>query len=254
MTNVIDSAKKLLSVVETTVHQKAYSDENDVQEYTHITLVVDRSHSMFKIKQDMQDGINSLISEQFACDEKLSLTMVEFDTRIDTVVRMSSEPIEYILKPCLATRLFDAVGNEIQQTMTDIAALPESQKPNRVLFVVVTDGDDTHSSEFQIEGLRELIAGCRESKGWDFQFIGVDESAWQGTQIGVNTVQVDRQSVYEMLDKLSLELARARYDKSYALDLRHRLEMGDISQNEVEILVRQLRAKTEAGRQNRRAR
>lgn len=191
--------------------------------YTHISLVVDRSNSMKAIKNEMQNAINSLIEEQFRQSTKLTFTLTEFDTIIDDVQRMATAPFQYELKPRLATSLFDAVGYEIEHTTADIEALPLDARPERVLMVFVTDGNDNHSVRFTKDAVREMISGLRDCKNWDFQFLGVEESAWQGHEIGVGSVRIKPELIQEIIGKLSKELLMARKDKLYLMNLAARM-------------------------------
>ncbi len=151
--------------------------------YTHLTLVVDRSGSMSSMREDANGGIAELLREQFAEDGKLTVTLVDFDEYFTDVARMATEPFTYDLHPRGATALLDAVGREVTRTGDDLAALPEDERPGRVLFVVVTDGDENHSTEFTLETVRATINRQRISFGWDFQFIGAGEAAWQGSEL-----------------------------------------------------------------------
>jgi hypothetical protein len=63
--------------------------------YTHVTLVVDRSGSMSSVPEDAQGGINSLIAEQFALPGRLTVTLSQFDGAFDPVQRMSNTPFTY---------------------------------------------------------------------------------------------------------------------------------------------------------------
>jgi Mg-chelatase subunit ChlD len=154
-------------------------------DYTHVTLVVDRSGSMAEVQSDAQGGINTLLTDQFALPGRLTLTLVEFDSEIDTVARMSTDAVAYELEPRGMTRLLDAVGLEIRQTGADLAALDEDDRPARVLFVVVTDGDENSSTEYRFEQVRALVAQQRDRYGWVFQFIGAGDAAWQGAEMGM---------------------------------------------------------------------
>jgi len=155
--------------------------------YTHLTLVVDRSGSMESIRDDAQGGINTLLKEQFAEDGELTVTLVEFDTTIDTVVRMTDAAPTYTLVPRGSTALLDAVGGEIVRTGENLAALSDEQKPEQVLFVVVTDGHENASVEYQLEAVRNLITQQRDQYNWAFQFLGAAETAWQGREMGMDS-------------------------------------------------------------------
>lgn len=155
------------------------------ENYTHLALVVDRSGSMADLKNDAQGGINTLIAEQFAEDSQLTVTLSEFDDEFTDVTRMGTSPFTFELKPRGSTALLDAVGKEITRTGEDLAALPENERPEKVLFVVVTDGEENASKEFTLEAVRKAIKTQREKLNWQFQFIGADEAAWQGRQLGM---------------------------------------------------------------------
>ncbi len=156
-------------------------------DYTHLTLLVDRSGSMDAVRSDAQGGINELLAKQFALPGTLTVTLVEFDSEIDTVVRMGIGPIDYTLEPRGMTRLLDAAGIEIKHTGADLAALSEGDRPGRVLFVVVTDGEENSSTEYGFEQVRALVEEQSTAYGWAFQFIGADDAAWQGESMGMKS-------------------------------------------------------------------
>jgi hypothetical protein len=155
----------------------------------HITLVVDRSGSMESVREDAQGGINTLLTQQFALPKDLTVTLVEFDDHVDTVARMATAAPDYQLRPRGCTRLLDAVGMEIVRTGEDLAAIAEEARPDRVLFVVVTDGMENASAEFTLAQVRKAVEHQRSAYKWQFQFIGADEAAWQGAELGMATMR-----------------------------------------------------------------
>ena len=158
-------------------------------DYTHLTLVVDRSGSMSSVQDEAQGGINALIAEQFALPGKLTLTLSQFDDAFDTVQRMGGSPFAYVLEPRGMTALFDAVGMEVVRTGQDLAGLPEEERPGRVLLVVVTDGHENSSHEYTVEKVRSMLTVQREQFGWEVRFLGADDAAWQGEALGVGTTR-----------------------------------------------------------------
>ena len=160
--------------------------------YTHLALVVDRSGSMADIKDDAQGGINTLIAEQFAEEGQLTVTLSEFDDHFNDVVRMSGKPFAYKLSPRGSTALLDAVGKEITRTAQELDALPKALRPSKVLFVVVTDGQENSSNEFTLKAVKASIETQRKEHGWTFQFIGAEEAAWQGRQMGMHSASFSR--------------------------------------------------------------
>lgn len=156
-------------------------------DYTHVTLVVDRSGSMQTVAEEAQSGMNALLTSQFDLPGRLTVTLVEFDSDIDTVMRMAKKRTEYVLEPRGMTRLLDAVGGELAATQADIKALRKAERPDQIMFVVVTDGEENSSNKHTLEGVRSEVKRLRKKSGWDFQFIGAGDSAWQGREMGMNT-------------------------------------------------------------------
>ena len=158
-------------------------------DHTHLTLVVDRSGSMSSVQEEAQGGINALIAEQFALPGRLTVTLSQFDDAFDTVTRMSVSPFEFELQPRGMTALFDAVGMEVVRTGEDLAALPEDERPGRVLLVGVTDGHENSSHEYTLDRVRSMLTVQRDQFGWEVRFLGADDAAWQGEALGVGTTR-----------------------------------------------------------------
>ena len=157
--------------------------------YTHLTLVVDRSGSMHSMKKDAQGGIDALLDEQFAIDLPFTLTLIEFDNSIDNVVSMATERPSYTLVPRGGTALFDAVGSGIATTGSALSQLAEDDRPGNVIFVIVTDGGENSSHEYNLEAVKSAIKTQKDNYNWTFQFIGADDAAWQGSVLGVTTTR-----------------------------------------------------------------
>lgn len=153
--------------------------------YTHVSLVVDRSGSMQNMAAESTRGINALISEQLAEPGEFTVTLTQFDTQFETICRLSNKNPDYILEARGSTALLDAVGNEILSTGEDLAKLHESARPERVIFVIVTDGEENASSNYTLQQVRDLIRQQTDVYNWDFQFLGVNETAWQGADLGM---------------------------------------------------------------------
>lgn len=165
-----------------------------LNDYTHITLVVDRSGSMMSIKADAQGGINSLIDEQKKVPGKATVTLYQFNTKYDRVygpVDVKDAPT-YGLVPTGGTALLDATQNAISETGTFLRELPEALRPSQVKFIVVTDGYENSSVEATPASVKEAIAHQETTYGWEFIYIGSDMTGIQDAQDKygfANTVQ-----------------------------------------------------------------
>jgi len=55
--------------------------------------------------------------------------------------------------------------------------LPEAERPNQVLFVILTDGFENASREFNALKINEMITHQRNVYQWEFMFIGANQDA-----------------------------------------------------------------------------
>ena len=74
------------------------------------------------------------------------------------------------------TPLFDAIGR--------VTALATGERPERAVFVVMTDGEENASRELTREGAKAAFDRCRE-RGWQVVFLGADFDAFdQAASVG----------------------------------------------------------------------
>lgn len=155
--------------------------------YLHITLLVDRSGSMFSTKNDASGGINSLLKEQREKDYKCTVSLYQFDDQFEQVynLRDISNVLDYELQPRGGTALLDAAYKAIVSTGEDLAKIPEALRPSRVFFVVVTDGEENSSKEVTKQRLKELVKQQETTYKWEFIFIGANVDAFtEGHSLG----------------------------------------------------------------------
>ena len=85
------------------------------------------------------------------------------------------------------TPLYDAIGQTIDKVGADLAALPEYDRPKRVMFIIQTDGQENSSREYTKEMIKERIEHQQSKYSWQFLFLSADASAIQDAQsFGVN--------------------------------------------------------------------
>lgn len=169
------------------------------QNYSHITIVADRSGSMQAIRTDAEGAINAFIEKQQKAEGRATLTLVDFDSEerfhvvFDGVLENAPK---YELIPRGGTPLRDAIGLGIRQTGEMLAALDEDKRPGNVFFVVQTDGQENSSIEWTQEAVNAAIKEHEEKFNWTFVFLATGPTAWNaaqayaGTQmLRTNTVQ-----------------------------------------------------------------
>lgn len=158
---------------------------------THIIFVVDRSGSMSGIANDMIGGYNTFIEEQKKTPGECFVSFYQFDDIYEMVmerVKLSDVPplTKDTYRPRNSTALYDALGKTINEYGVYLNGLKEEDKPERILFVTITDGLNNASREFNLTQVREMIKVQTETYSWDFVFLGSNIDAWEaGDSLGV---------------------------------------------------------------------
>jgi hypothetical protein len=73
--------------------------------------------------------------------------------------------------------LLDAIGRTIKETDRRISALPEGEKPGKVILAIFTDGEENASQEYTAKHISDLIRIYRDTKGWEFIFLAANQDA-----------------------------------------------------------------------------
>lgn len=195
------------------------------KDYTHLSIVADRSGSMASIREDSQGGINTLIKEQAKVDGEITVSLYEFDTHYTKVFGPlpASEAPAYNLVPRGGTALRDAAYKAIVDTGTYLRGLPESERPDKVVFAIVTDGDENSSREISQEQLKALIEKQTNDYNWEFVFLGANIDAFSvGASYGIRmstSYQATGASAAGAYNNLSSSLATARVQRGAVADV-----------------------------------
>ena len=132
---------------------------------------------MQDVMSDVLGGFNTFVKEQKALPGEASLTLVIFDDQYevvhDFVDIQKVEPLtDKVCYPRGWTALLDAVGVTITKVGEKIAAMPEDQRPSKVLVSIYTDGQENKSREYVLNQVKSMIKTQRETYSWEFTFTG----------------------------------------------------------------------------------
>jgi hypothetical protein len=160
-------------------------EETMKDNYTHLILILDASSSMGHLQGATIEGVNTLVAEQKALPGDFTTALYQFSSGVNEVQAFNTlTKHNYI--PGGMTALLDAVGTAIQNEGKKLAALPESQRPDKVVVVVVTDGEENASKEFKIESIKQMVTTQQEVYKWQFVFLGANIDAFAtGASYGV---------------------------------------------------------------------
>jgi uncharacterized protein YegL len=185
--------------------------------YSALVAVLDRSGSMSGIREEMETGLQTLIDEQAKQPGMLTVDLIHFDSVIEAVYEMvDAQFVKVKLDPRGATALYDAIGVSINGFTKSLSDLPEHARPSNVTFVVVTDGHENSSQEYDLKTVRNLVKSKQKDEGWNFMFLGANQDAvLSGQNLGFEadaslTFDADADGVNTMASSASRFISDAR--------------------------------------------
>lgn len=153
-----------------------------MSETTVITMVVDESGSMARLRDATQDGFNEYVqSLQVSMkDEAVYFSAILFDTRGIRKLQVGA-PLKDAVKltvdnytPTGGTPLLDATGRAIAATDEVMV----THQGTKAIVVVQTDGEENSSQVYTLAVIKTMIEE-RTAKGWQFVFMGCGIDAYK---------------------------------------------------------------------------
>jgi hypothetical protein len=172
-----------------------------------IVVVVDKSGSMASISEAAIKGVNSFVDEQKEIDRSAEITIVFFSSgqtgrgnawgnhqknewyEIFYKGDIKSTPVlsneTYV--PDGGTALYDALGDTIDNIGSKIADMAENDRPENVIFSILTDGYENASHKFNQEQVFAKIRHQEDKYNWNFVYLGANQDALAvGHSLGIH--------------------------------------------------------------------
>lgn len=159
-----------------------------MRDSTQITILLDRTGSMSTIKDETISGYNAFIKDQAAAGENATLTLVQFDRFTnDNICEVVEEatPIRSVkplttdtYQPRGNTPLLQAICETIESTGRTLDRIPEANRPDKVVFVIITDGEENASERsYTKDRVKQAITHQEQTYNWKFLFLGANMDA-----------------------------------------------------------------------------
>lgn len=152
-----------------------------------VNFVLDKSGSMDIIRAATISGFNEFLADQQREGGDARMTLTLFDTEFTAVA--SAVPVREIAPlelatyaPSGCTALYDAIGHTMRITDDYVA----KHHPDQVLFVIMTDGEENSSREFDQRTIFQMIQDRKDSAGYEFIYLGANQDAYASSEsIGI---------------------------------------------------------------------
>lgn len=161
------------------------------KDYCHILTIIDRSGSMGMLRQEVIGGFNNFLAEQKVVEGSATMTLVQFDDCYEVnydFVNIQDVPDlnEKTYVPRGMTAMLDAIGKAVTSTGVTLSKMKEEDRPERIVVLIQTDGQENASCEYTQEEIKEIITEQENTYSWEFVFLGANIDAVSvGGNIGI---------------------------------------------------------------------
>ena len=133
---------------------------------------------MASMSDEAKSGFNSFVKSQLECEGDARLSLTLFDHEYTPVIQ--SVPLDSVpelddtnYEPRGTTALLDAVGRSIHDFKQGLKKSPKANASKRVIVVVLTDGLENASKDYDYKRVKDLI-NKQKKQGWEFLFLASD--------------------------------------------------------------------------------
>ena len=151
---------------------------------TELVFILDKSGSMGGLERDTIGGYNSMLEKQKAVPGECLITTVLFDNDYELLhdkidIRAVSPITEKEYSVGGSTALLDAIGMTIHKIDNAQRHTADDYRAEKVMFVIITDGEENSSREYNSDKVKVQIERQKEKYGWEFIFLGANIDAVQ---------------------------------------------------------------------------
>ena len=162
------------------------------ENFTSINVIIDASGSMSHLSHDTIGNFNTFLKEQKEFPGEAAFTLCTFNTdyrlahdfvKIAGVPNLDAKTYD----PQGGTALLDAMGTTIDSIGKKLAALPEEERPSKVIFLIITDGHENSSRRYTAAQIKTMVEHQKDTYSWEFVFMGANiDAIATGTNLGIS--------------------------------------------------------------------
>lgn len=145
-----------------------------------LSIILDRSGSMAYTWKQTLDSFSEYINALKKDDNNYRVTLTVFDDRvaqplIDVPIKKVDASMLEDFGPRGMTALYDAIGKTLN-------SLNEEMEDEKVLVVIITDGGENASKEFNRDKIARMIREAEDKGNYTFVFLAANQDSWQTAQ------------------------------------------------------------------------
>lgn len=209
---------------------------------TEIVTIIDKSGSMTSLRGKTIEGFNEFLHEQKNLDGEANFSLILFSSPykeeivFDSVdIKEVSELTEENYYTNGTTALYDCIGKTIKSLKKRIKNLDKKDRPERTLFVIITDGEENSSRIYDKEKIFKMI-NKKEKNGWNFIYLGANQDSFvEGSKMGLKqgkTLNYDATSDGINYAFYNISKYAKNYRTASTLDVANEIKFDDLKKED----------------------
>ena len=201
-------------------HEHNKDCDKTTSEPVQIICILDRSGSMAKLAEDTIGGYNSFLEKQKSNSGKAEVTTILFDNQYEVIAdavdineAKNLTSAEYFARG--TTALLDSLGITITNALGKMEQDKICPAKRRVLIMIMTDGLENASKEYNRATIKNLIDSTTEEYHWNYIFMGANmDSISEAQSLGISAKHAGNfshnragiQKSFAMMDEAATEM------------------------------------------------
>jgi len=159
--------------------------------HSEIVFLLDMTGSMSNLVKDVVGGFNVFVEDQKKQPGTAKLSLIVFNSDVyKTILTDDLSKIRQITendyRPSGMTPLLDAVGTTIDDVGARLNVMEEKDRPEHVIFVIMTDGEENFSKKFSLKEVADKVKLQQDTYKWNFIFMGANiDSFADASKLGI---------------------------------------------------------------------
>lgn len=142
------------------------------QDYTALVFVVDGSEAMVDYHKEATKTLESLRDTAVSENAKVTVDTVYFnDAYVQRDHFADPKEVDFTIYPNGKAAFYDSTARKIRSFGEVLAALPENERPGKVVFTIVASGRDDDSRVHTSKTISDLMQHQTDVYGWEFVLI-----------------------------------------------------------------------------------
>lgn len=155
-----------------------------------VVYVIDGSGSMGIREREVIKSVNDSVEEHKTSEGETIISIYTFSsgkprTIVDFQNVKDSDKFTYVCGG--NTALYDAIGHVVNEIGCRLADMPEFDRPSSVQIMIITDGQENASREYNAKTISEIVKHQTDKYSWLFTYLGSNQDAiLAGGSLGID--------------------------------------------------------------------